>query len=123
MEETPNSQSGRKPYDIRERTFELALRTIRIVGELPRNGPGWRVADQLSRCGPSVGANVEEADGAVSKADKRKALIIARKEIRESRYWLRIIDRLWGDRLAVNADVDEATEILRILSSIILKLS
>ena len=120
----PNSQSRslRKPYDLRERTFEFALRMLAVAGALPRGGQGTLIADQLSRCGSSVGANVEEADGAVSRADKRRTFIIARKEVREVRYWLRLIVRLWGPKISVREDINEATQLLYILSSIIDKL-
>lgn len=132
---TPNSQpptpkrfrnggtlGGSKPYDIRERTFLFALRVLQIAGSLPREHQSWMIGGQLARSGTSIGANTEEADGADSKADKRRSLRIARKEAREARYWLRIVDRMWGKSIRVEADVAEATEIVRILSAIILKL-
>jgi four helix bundle protein len=116
---TPNSQIRRKPYDLRERTFEFAVRVLSIVAAIPKEGTGRIIADQLSRSGSSVGANVEEADGAVTRADKRKTLIVARKEVREARYWLRLLDRVWGSKVPVRAEIGEATELLYILSSII----
>jgi len=119
---SPNSQSGRKPYDLRERTFEFAVRMLAVAAAVPMVGYSKMIAGQLSRSGPSVGANVEEAHGAVSKADKRRAFVIARKEVRETRYWLRLIDRLLGPELPVREDIQEATELLYILSAIIGKL-
>jgi four helix bundle protein len=118
----PNSQIRRKPYDLRERTFEFAVRVLNIVAAIPREGAGRMIADQLSRSGLSVGANVEEADGAVTRADKRKTLIVARKEVREARYWLRLLGRVWGSKVPVREEIGEATELLYILSSIIDKL-
>ena len=120
---TSNSQKREKPYDIRKRTFEFALRMLAVASVLPKEGYGPTIADQLSRSGTFVGANVEEADGAVSKADKRRTLVVARKELREARYWLSIIDRIWGQHLSVREDVGEATELLNILSTIITNLS
>jgi four helix bundle protein len=121
--QTLNAQSRQKPYDIRVRTFEFAIRMLAVVGTLPKEGFSATIADQLSRCGTSVGANTEEADGAVTKADKRRTLVVARKELREARYWLRIIDRIWGGQLQVRQDIEEATELLNILSTIIMKLA
>lgn len=46
------------------------------------------------RCGPSVGANAEEAQDGQTKADFIAKLAISRKESRESRYWLRMAIRL-----------------------------
>ena len=119
----PNSQTRQKPYDIRVRTFEFALRMLAVAGALPKEGFGTTIANQLARCGTSVGANIEEADGAVTKADKRRTLVVARKELREARYWLRIIDRIWAQQLQVGKDVGEATELLNIVSTIITKLA
>src|SRR5262245_5393796 len=122
-QQKPNSQPRKapKPYDLRDRTFEFAVRILDITATLPPNGYG-KIADQLARSGSSVGANVEEADGAVSRADKRRAFVIARKEAREARYWLRLIDRKLGTRVPVREDIDEASELVYILSAIISKL-
>ena len=119
----PNNQPGqaRKPCDLRDRTFEFAVRILEIATTLPSTGYG-KIADQLARSGSSIGANVEEADGAVSRADKRKAFVIARKEAREARYWLRLVDRVLGKKISVRADIDEASELVYILSAIIYKL-
>ena len=119
---TAKSQPKGKPFDIRERTLQFALRIITLTSQLPESVEGRLVRQQLASAGTSVGANVEEADGAVSKADKRRALVIARKETRETRYWLQIVDRTWPGKLDVKPEVAEATEILYILSSIITKL-
>lgn len=121
--QNPKSQQRKKPFDLRERTFEFGIRMLKIVEQLPGNRVGITVGAQLARSGTSVGANVEEADGGLSRPEKRHAFVIARKEVREARFWLRMIDRLWGDRIRVGPDISEATEILLILSAIIGKLS
>jgi four helix bundle protein len=46
---------------------------------------------QLLKSGTSVGANVEEAEGAQSNADFIHKMDIACKEAREAHYWLRIL--------------------------------
>jgi len=119
-QQIPNAQP-RKPYDLRDRTFEFAVRILDIAAALPPGGLAG-IADQLSRSGSSIGANVEEADGAVSRPEKRRAFVIARKEARETRYWLRLIDRKLGKKVPVRADIDEASELVYILSAIINKL-
>jgi four helix bundle protein len=54
--------------------------------------PGARnLVKQLERCGPSGGANYEEARGAESPADFVHKVTIALKEVRETRYWLRLV--------------------------------
>ena len=120
----PNSNSERssKPYDLKERSLEFAIRMVRVAAMLPRDSEGMVVRRQIARSGTSIGANIEEADGAISKRDKRKSFSIARKEARETRYSLRIIQRMWSSGVKVEADIVEATELLKILSAIVSKL-
>ncbi len=108
------------PYDIKERTFIFGVRVIKLVGKLPRTVAGIEVGRQLIRAGTSVGSNMEEADAAMSKKDFIKHTKIARKEARESRFWLSIITA--ADLLQdpeVPALTQEADELVRILSGII----
>lgn len=124
-QQTPKAQLPTrppKPYDIRERTLQFALRILEITGALPDTPEGRIVRQQLAAAGTSIGANVEEADGAVSKADKRKSLVVARKETREVRYWLRLIERKWAALVNVSADIIESGELLNILSTMISRL-
>ena len=111
-----------KPFDIQERTFEFAVRVLEVTSRLPQGPEGDIVRSQLAGAGTSVGANTEEANGAISRKERRKYLGIARREARESRYWLRIIRRRWQRILNVEGDVKEATEIKYILSAMIAKL-
>ena len=68
---------------------------MELSEKLWNNGPAARqIASELMRCGPSVGANAEEAQDGQTKADFIAKLAISRKEARESRYWLRVAIRL-----------------------------
>ncbi len=80
-----------KIYDIRERSFQFALRIIRISNSLPKSLPFNIIKSQLIKSGTSIGANIEEADGSISKRDFLNMAVIARKEAKETKYWLRII--------------------------------
>ncbi|MBI5491234.1 MAG: four helix bundle protein [Deltaproteobacteria bacterium] len=82
-----------KGDDIAERLETLAVRALGVAKALPKTLPGRHVAGQFLRCGTSGGANSEEARGAESKADFIHKLSIILKELRESRYWLRVIAR------------------------------
>jgi four helix bundle protein len=114
------SQSDRDvPFDIKKRTFLFAVRVVQLVGRLPRTVAGIEIGRQLIRAGTSVGSNVEEADGAVSRKDFVNHIRIARKEARESRFWLTLIDA--ADLLRdpeVSALMKEGDELARILSKI-----
>jgi four helix bundle protein len=115
----PISQPARKPYDIRERSFQFALQMLQVASRLPDTTEGRIVRSQLSKAGTSVGANVEEAGGAETRPDKRRSFTVARKEARESNFWLRIVHHRWKDDIDVAADFRESTELMKILSAII----
>lgn len=112
-----------KPYDIRERAFLFSVQLLEVCGRLPSSPEGFVVRQQLARCGTSVGANLQEADGTISKADRGKSLVIARKEALETRYWLRIAAHRWPDAANLQPHILEASELLRILSRLIQLLS
>jgi four helix bundle protein len=111
-----------KPYDLKERTFLFAARILKLAGMLQVTNESQIVRKQLARAGTSIGSNVEEADGCETRAEKRRLFILARREARETRYWLRIVQHLWSPGVNVESDLTEISEIVKILSSIILKL-
>lgn len=107
--------------DIEERTFDFALRIVRVCVTLNEN-PGVRrtLSSQLLRSGTSVGANVTEAQAAQSKPDFISKMNIALKEARETHYWLRLLvaAELLPDG-QLTAVVQEADEITRVLGAIV----
>jgi len=109
---------------IQERTLELGVRILKFADKLPKTVGGMVIAKQLIRSGTSVGANMEEADGASSKADFINKVTIARKEARETRYWLNLIKKAElvhnQNNLKELAEIiQEAHEIVLVLSTII----
>ena len=81
-----------EPRDIKERTFEFAVRVVTLCRELDEKpGVSRTIANQLLRSGTSIGANVEEAHGSQSKPDFIAKMSIATKEARETNYWLRLL--------------------------------
>src|SRR5262245_23130410 len=80
------------PKHIRQRTFEFALRTIKLCNELNKKpGVCREISRQLFKAGTSVGANTEEAQAAQSRADFISKNSIALKDARESHFWLRVL--------------------------------
>ena len=76
----------------------------------------------MLRSGTSVGANVQEADAAESRSDFIHKMSIALKEARETRYWLAVVEStILSDNLEVKALLQEATELTKILFTIIAK--
>ena len=108
-----------EPRNIQERTFEFGVRIIQLVDRLPRTTAGVQIGRQLVASGTSVGANMQEADGAESKTDFIHKVGVALKEAQESHYWLRLIDAtLLKNDAEVKSLVQEAYEISRIIGAI-----
>jgi four helix bundle protein len=107
--------------DIRERTFDFALRVIKLCQQLEEEGGvGRTLGWQLLRSGTSIGANVEEAQASQSKLDFISKNAIALKEARETIYWLRLVgasNAIRKDRLS--SLPGEADELARIIGAII----
>ena len=113
-------ESG-KGSDLRERAFEFACRVIEVHRFIYRREPSLRaISSQASAAAGSVGANLEEADAAQSRADFISKANIALKEARETRYWLRILARFTEPR-RMAALITEATELIAILTTIVRK--
>lgn len=108
-----------RPSNIQERTFAFGIRILKLVDCLPRKQSANEIWKQLLRSGTSIGANVQEADGAESHKDFVHKIGIARKEAQETHYWLRIVD---SAILPQNSEVlwllDEADQLSRILYAI-----
>jgi four helix bundle protein len=105
-----------KGDDIANRLLDLAIFCLGLVSRIEATTTGKHIARQLVRCSSSSGANYEEARSAESHADFIHKLGIGAKEVRETIWWLRLIDRA---RLAPRDDVahwiDEANQLLAIL--------
>jgi four helix bundle protein len=106
--------------DIEQRTLAFAVRILRLVAKLPRDEAGRAIARQLSRSGTSVGANVEEAQGALSRREFVYKINVARSEARETLYWLRLIVEMeLFSRDLIQPLLTEADELVRILTAIV----
>lgn len=112
-----------KSVDIYERTFQYSLRAIKLYEAVKqsRHSAGDVLCRQYLRSATSIGANVQEAQHAESKSDFIHKLSIARKEARESHYWLRLLcesEIVAPKRLAPL--LQETTELIAVLTGIIL---
>ena len=88
-----NGETARQAGDdIAERLLDIAAAVIWLLPALGDKPGGKNLMSQLERCGPGGGANYEEARGAESPADFVHKVRIALKEVRETRYWLRLIE-------------------------------
>src|SRR5437879_13814897 len=85
-------EDGAKPRDLEERTFLFAESIRTFVKQLPRTISNTEDVRQLVRASGSVAANWIEADEALSKKDFLMRAKICRKEVKESRLFLRLVD-------------------------------
>lgn len=83
------SEPQYRRLDIHDRVFRFAVSIIQFTRTFPRTPDAMQLGKQLFDAGTSVGANMEEADGAESRRGFIHKVSISRKEARESRYWLR----------------------------------
>jgi four helix bundle protein len=118
MTEIKNS----KQYDLEERTLKFAKEVIKFVKSLPRTIANVEIIKQLIRASGSVGANYIEANEALSKKDFVMRVKICRKEAKESRYWLKLIE-VNGEDAEKQRQllIQEATEIMKIFGAILEK--
>ena len=110
-----------KPYDLEDRTFAFAKRVRAFVKKLHKSIANIEDGKQVIRSSGSVGANYIEANESLSKKDFIMRIKISRKEAKESRYWLRLIDTYddseqESDRKSL---VKEATELMNIFGAIL----
>jgi len=112
-----------KQHDLEERTFDFAKRRRKFSKRLHKSIANTEDVKQLVRSSGSVGANYIEANEALSKKDFLMRVKICRKEVKESRYWLALLDNEDNQSLKKESQnlQDEATELLKAFSSIIQK--
>jgi len=105
---------------IKDRAFNFSVRIVRMVRIMPKDPAGYTLANQIVRSGTSIGANIEEAQGAISKKEFIHIMQIALKEARETYYWIKVIR---GTNLLSVSRTDlifqESSEIIKILTTII----
>lgn len=89
-----STEGDRRP-DIRERAFDYSLRAVNLYRAIQEreDRSGCILGEQYMRSATSIGANIEEAQSAESRADFIHKYGIAQKEAREALYWLRLIER------------------------------
>jgi four helix bundle protein len=103
------------PDDLSDRLLEFAARIGKVVDALPDTKLGRHIASQLVRCGTSPGPNYEEACAGESRADFIHKIKIVLKELRETRFWLRLIVKAELLRARMMSGlVDESNQLCKI---------
>jgi len=119
MTEIKNS----KQYDLEDRTLRFAKNVRLFVKKLPKTIGNIEDGKQIIRSSGSMGANYIEANEALSKKDFVMRIKICRKEAKESKYWLLLIDT--GNNKDLESErkvlVEESGQLMKIFSAIMRK--
>ena len=112
-----------KKYDLEDRTFEFAKNVRAFVKKMNKNIANIEDGKQVIKASGSVGANYIEANESLSKKDFIMRIKICRKEAKESRYWLRLIDTYNQSEHEKERKylMQEATELMKIFGAILNK--
>lgn len=117
-----NNQITNNKYNLEDRTLEFSKQIIRFCKTLPKETINFKLIDQLIRSATSIGANYREANDALGKKDFAHRIRIARKEAKETSYWLELIKEA-NPQFAEQSNtlLKECVELRNILSAIIKK--
>lgn len=110
-----------KTKNIQDRAFSFACRIIRLYQYMiERDRKSDVLSRQLVRAGTSIGANLEEANAAQSRADFISKCSIALKEARETNYWIRLYKETGLiSKTKLNDLLNESDEIISVLTTIV----
>jgi four helix bundle protein len=121
--ETVGLEKPPKKYDLEDRTFDFAKNVRTFARQIPKTVANIEDSKQLIRSSGSVGANYIEANEAIGKKDFLMRIRICRKEAKETRYWLRLIEIVGNPTLEKYREglIQEATELMNIFGAILRK--
>lgn len=101
---------------LQNKSYDFALLIVKLARRLMKNSREYILSKQLLRSGTSVGANIVEANGAISTADFSARISIAYKESLETKYWLYILkdtgDIMESEFKSLYLKIDEISKIL-----------
>ena len=118
--QTSIAMKSKNANAIQLKSYTFAKRIVKLHLHLSKNLKQFDLSSQILRSGTSIGANVEEAIGAVSRKDFVNKMSIAYKEARETHYWLRLLhDSGLLEKKLADSLLSDCDETLRILYSII----
>ncbi len=110
--------------DLSERLLRFSVDIFLFLKTIPHNVENNVIRYQLAKSSTSAGANYEEAQAGSTRPDFNAKVDIALKEMRESNYWLKLLDALKiGDLDLLKKLLKESHELKLILGSIASKTS
>jgi len=118
---TEGQKSKQKQYDLEDRTLQFAKQVFVFVNKLPKTLTTIEISKQVVRSAGSVGANYIEANEAVSRKEFVLRIKICRKEAKETRYWLMLLECSEELKSVKEKLIQESTELMRIFGAILEK--
>ena len=110
-----------QPERLSDRLLDFTAEVIGIVDVLPKTLTGRHIGGQLMRAGTSSGSNYEEACGAESRSDFAHKMSIVLKELKETRFWFRLILRTkMLDATCTNPVLDECEQLCAMVAKSII---
>jgi len=104
---------------IVDKSYQFALRIVKVYKYLSAK-KDFVLSKQLLKSGTSIGANVVEAQEAISKKEFKNKMSIALKEAVESRYWIKLLKNSeYLTQKQAKSLLDDLEEIIKILSKIV----
>ena len=108
----------REKNPLLEKSFSFSIKIVNLYKFLSIEKHEYVLSKQLLRSGTSIGANVEEAVGGISKKDFVAKLYISYKEARETKYWLRLLYATkYIDQDTFDSTSNNCEELLKIIGS------
>ena len=109
-----------KNNPLQNKSYDFALQIVKLSKKIVKENKEYVLSKQILRSGTSVGANIMEANGAISRADFSSKMSIAYKECLETKYWLSLLkDSNEINETEFEILFDQAEEIAKILFSIL----
>ena len=109
----------KKDNILKDKSYKFSIRIVKFYQFICTQKKEFVISKQVLRSGTSIGAMIEEANQAESKADFIHKLSIANKEANETHYWLRLIK----DTQIVTEDtlplLNDCEELIKLLTAII----
>ena len=100
-----------------DRSYDFALRIVKLCKTL-REKHEYVFANQILKCGTSIGANLAESRAAQSRADFLTKVSIAFKECMECHFWIRLLmDSETIPRDQLESLLDECEELNKMLAA------
>ena len=104
---------------VMKKSFEFSVRIVRVYQYMCSEHKEYVLSKQLLRCGTSIGANINEAQYAISKKEFLSKMYIAFKECAETMYWLKLLLRTdYLTESQYNSIIQDCNELHALLSSI-----